>query len=95
MEWIDVNERLPEIDQKCLIFAFCVVYGCYSLKEWQVFQCFYIEDGLFSNREERSFDWELNDVKYWMPFPKLPNDFSDDRKDHNLNEILINSGVLK
>jgi len=63
MDWIPVGERLPEEDEKVLLFALELFYdtqvdcGVYSDGEWQI-----ITNG----------GWDSCDVTHWQPLPKPP-----------------------
>lgn len=74
MEWISVGERLPELDQDVLVYAYGNSYNGSDYK------------GIFISNLTRYYDdkdngieWVYNmtcgeTVTHWMPLPELPKE---------------------
>jgi len=82
MEWISVNESLPEIvDASCLV---CSVYGSEDGKGFPKggYDCVYIPDyfdditaGFDEDGNQIYTKWYLRQgVTHWMPYPQLPTE---------------------
>lgn len=68
MEWISVNDRLPEIDQNVLLFTDSgIIEGCRidsKYGEWNFISLLAHGCGCCSSDEDI--------VTYWMPLPEPP-----------------------
>ncbi len=82
MEWISVNDRLPEIvDESCLV---CSISGSEDGKGFPRggYDFIYIPDyfgditaGLDEKGNQLYTKWYLRQgITHWMPYPKLPTE---------------------
>jgi len=74
MEWIDVNEKLPECyHQHRLDYAsgYLLGYTKYNEVEITQFWNYHKDDGTYEYFWENS-DWEPEYITHWMPLPQPP-----------------------
>lgn len=64
MEWISVNDRLPEFGTEVLCFAYREEYNVYNVDSLQ--QVVHNEHGVSVEF------WHTSDVSYWMPLCEPP-----------------------
>ena len=69
MEWISVEERLPERHEQVLVACKGTkhVYTVYYSDKWKLLNC----GGSYETREDAE-RYAFMDVTHWMPFPAAP-----------------------
>jgi len=68
MEWVNVNDRLPEDDSEVLIYDSkynCVIAVVYNSKYFE-------QKGFWLNENGGEYEYEYKNVTHWMSFPELP-----------------------
>lgn len=66
MEWIDVNDRLPEKDGRCIVCTKNIT-GWQPLKHNIFISEYMFNDFIYMG-------WENNPVTHWMPLPEPPKE---------------------
>lgn len=67
MEWINVQDRLPNPDQKVLCFADSEIYLCEYMESHEE-KYFYSEVWDYNTSRKRP------EITHWMPLPKPPKE---------------------
>jgi hypothetical protein len=76
MKWISVKDRMPPLDKEVLV----VYKDVYNSQFWMDVMTLYAPYGEGGELRWSSGDDEYkNEVRYWMPLPKMPEFTQEDR----------------